>query len=397
MKMEQKMREYKKRLNDLRIKMDENGIDVALIQFFVDIYYFTGSNQLSTLIVPLKGDPVLFVQVGFDMAIGESWLEDIRTMEGMNSIKDFFSEHHIEAATIGINEDTVSVPLYKRYNESFRQAEFVNISPLIQEIRLVKSDSEITLIEKSAKLSNQAHKRVIEVLKEGITELELSAEVEFVLRKGGHVGCLFTRRSGYGMQCGVIGPSGPNLGIISGYGAITNTGKGLNSAMPMGASLRKIRRGDMVEIDIGVNTEGYHSDEARMYVIGQPDDKQKKAFEVVFNAYQAALNTISPGVKGKDVYEAARKVMEKAGYLEYFAGFSRYSKFNFLGHGIGLEINEHPLINFRDETIFKPKMTIAIEPKIVAPDWGVTFEETVLITENGYRLLTESKRELIVV
>jgi len=391
------MHDYKKRLDTMKIKMEENSIDIAILQFYVDIYYFSGSNQLSTLIIPLKSNPVFFVQVGLDIAREESWIEDIRRMDGMGSLRELFADRNIGAVTIGINEDTVPVPLYKKYLESFPQANFVNISPIIQDIRLIKTDYEVSLIEKSAEVSLQAHKKVPEVLIEGKTELALSSEIEYVLRKNGHVGCMFSRRGGYAMHSGVIGPSGPNLGVISGSGAITNTGKGLNSAMPIGASLRKINHGDMVEIDIGVNIEGYHSDEARMYVLGKADERQKRAFDAVYSAYQAALKIIAPGVKGKEVYFAARRAIEKAGYLEYFAGFSRYPRYNFLGHGIGLEINESPLINSHDETIFKKNMTIAIEPKVIAPHWGVTFEDTILVTEKGCRLLTKSQRDLIVV
>ena len=389
------MHDYIKRINNLKEAMEEKGIDIALLQFYVDIYYFSGSNQLSTLLVPLKGNPVFFVQVGLDMAKEESWIQDIRKMDGMSSIREVFAEQNLEAATIGINEDTVPVPLYKKYLESFSQATFINISPLVQEIRSIKTDSEIALIRKSAEVSHQAHKSVPKLLREGITELELSAEVEYILRRNGHVGYMFTRRNRYAMSSGVIAPSGPNLGFISGSGAITNTGRGLNSAMPIGASFRRIKQGDMVEMDIGVNAEGYHSDEARMYILGNPDDRQKRAFEVVYNAFQTALKTICPGVKGKEVYYAARKVIENSGYMDYFAGFARYPKYNFLGHGIGLEINEPPLINPHDETVLKPNMTIAIEPKLIAPNWGVTFEDTILITEYGYQFLTKSKRELV--
>lgn len=391
------MVEYKKRLRNLRKRMEDNGIDIAIIQFFVDIYYFSGSNQLSTLIIPLDIDPVLFVQVDIDVAREETWIEDIRRLYGMISLREFFAERNINIVTIGINEDTVPATLYKKYRKSFYGANFVNISPLIQEIRSIKSDKEIGLIEKAAEVSFLGHKRVQEVLKEGITELDLSAEVEYTLRRKGHAGCMGNRRRMYSLPAGPIGPSGPNLGVISGFGAITITGKGLGSNLPMGASLRKICHGDMVAVDIATNIEGYYSDEARMYVIGQPDDRQKRAFEVIFMAYQSALNTIRPGVKGKEVYNAAREVVEKASYLDYFAGFSRYPQYNYLGHGIGLETNEHPLISPRDETILQPNMVIAIEPKIIAPLWGVTLEDTILVTEDGCKPLTKTKRELIVV
>jgi Xaa-Pro aminopeptidase len=391
------MDEYPKRLQNLRTRMEENGIDIAIIQFFVDIYYFSGSNQLSTLIVPLDGDPVLLVQVGIEVAKEETWITDIRRLKGLVSLQEYFKEKNIKARNIGINEDTVTGTLYKKYKENFAGANLINISPLMQEIRAIKSDKEIGLIEEAAEVSLLGHQRVSEVLKEGITELDLSAAVEYCVRKAGHSGCSISRKNGFFPPAGPIGPSGPNLGVISGFGAITISGTGLSSAQPGGASSRKMNSGDMTMVDININIGGYHSDETRMYVIGSPDDQQKRAFDAIFAAYQAALNTMRPGVKGKDVYQAARKALEKAGYLDYFAGFSRYPQYNYLGHGVGLESNEHPLISPRDETILEPNMVIAIEPKLIAPHWGGSLEDTILITQNGYRILTKTKRELIVV
>ncbi|MBC8393384.1 MAG: M24 family metallopeptidase, partial [Deltaproteobacteria bacterium] len=104
-----------------------------------------------------------------------------------------------------------------------------------------------------------------------------------------------------------------------------------------------------------------------------------------------------PGVRSREVYYAAVDVVERAGYLDYFAAFSRYPKYNYLGHGVGLEAIEFPFIDPRDETILQPNMVIAIEPKLIAPDWGCSLEDTVLVTREGFRVLTKTERELIVV
>ena len=391
------MDEFRKRLNNLREQMETAGIDIAIIQFFIDIYYFSGSNQLSTLIVPRDGDPTLFVQVGIDIAREDSWIRDIRALEGMNSLKDFLSSGRNGNVTFGINEDTVSGTLYRKYRESFPAAKFVNISPVIQKIRSIKSDKEVNLIEKTAEVSSLGHVHVREVLKPGLTELDLSAAVEHAIRRNGHSGCSITRRGGYALPAGPIAPSGPNLGVISGNGAITMTGTGLSPALPIGASWRKMNQGDMVAVDVSTHVNGYHSDETRMYIIGQPDERQKNAYEVIFNAYHAAIDAIRPGVRSREVYYAAVDVVERAGYLDYFAAFSRYPKYNYLGHGVGLEAIEFPFIDPRDETILQPNMVIAIEPKLIAPDWGCSLEDTVLVTREGFRVLTKTERELIVV
>ena len=281
--------------------------------------------------------------------------------------------------------------------EAFPDAILVNISPIVEQLRKVKSEEEISLIKKASEISFRGHKRVKEVLKEGVTELELAAEVEMILRKLGHTGVLF--RKGRGSfppgGYGVIGPSGSNLGVISGTGDITITGKGLSLAFPFGASRRKISRGDMVMVDIGTNFEGYHSDECRMYVVGKPDGKQKTAFKLVSEALEAAIDNVRAGVKGKDVYFAAKELIDKAGYSDYFAAFKDYPAYSYLGHGVGLEIGEPPFITPKDETIFEVNMVVALEPKLIAPNWGVSLEDTILVTDNGCELLTMSPRGLM--
>ena len=391
------MDEFRQRLNNLREQMETAGIDIAIIHFFIDIYYFSGANQLSTLIVPRDDDPTLFVQVGIDVARKDSWIRDIRALEGMNSLRDFLSVGKNGNVTFGINEDTVPGTLYRKYRESFPAAKFMNISPVIQKIRSIKSDKEVNLIEKTAAVSSLGHAHVREVLKPGLTELDLSAAVEHAIRRNGHSGCSITRRGGYALPAGPMAISGPKLGVISGNGAITMTGTGLSPALPMGASQRKMTHGDMVAVDVSTHVNGYHSDEARMYIIGQPDEQQENAFEVIFNAYQAAIDAIRPGVRSREVYYAAVNVIERAGYLDYFAAFSRYPKYSYLGHGVGLEAIEFPLIDPRNETVLQPNMVIAIEPKLIAPHWGCSLEDTILVTDDGYRVLTKTKRALIVV
>ncbi len=386
---------YKRRLKALRAEMERKGIEAALLQHWADIYYFSGVNQRSTLMIPLEKEPVLLVQVGMYEAIKRSWIREIRGLEGIQSLKTLFSELGLERARIGINEDVISAKLHKRLVDALPDLSFIDISPLILGLRQIKSEEEISIIRKAAEVSRKGHKRAEEILREGLTELELAAEIETTLRKAGHSGFLCLRGRNLSGGYGIIGPSGPNLGVISGMGDITITGRGLGPAFPFGASKRKIKQGEMVIIDIGTNFQGYHSDEARMYVIGKADKKKRKAFEIILDAQETALDVVKPGIKGKEVYKAAKKVVDKAGYGEYFAALKDYPHYTYVGHGVGLEINEPPLLTPEDETILRENMTLAIEPKLIAPHWGVSLEDTILITSKGWEFLTTTKRKLI--
>ncbi len=385
-----------RRVEELRRSMAEAGVDVAVITHIIDVYYFSGTGNRSTLIVPLEGEPKLLVQVGYERAKEDSWISDVRRAGGTSDIKRVLDELGLSRGVVGLNMDTISAGFYLKLSSILKEAKLVNVSPLVLDVRSVKDKNEVELIEKAAEISRIGHKRVEEVLEPGITELELAVEVECTLRRAGHDGFIRHRTWRFNAY-GVIGPSGPNLGVITGPGAITITGPGTCPALPYGASNRRIEKGDMVLVDFVVSYMGYHHDEARMYAVGDVDSRKVKSFKLVKEAEEQALEAIKPGRPVSDLYWAARSVFEREGLLDYFAAYSEYPQYTYLGHGIGLEVVEEPSITPGNDKLLRPGMTICIEPKLIAPDWGASFEDTVLVEEDGPRILSKTPRELIYV
>jgi len=384
------------RLEELKRRMVEEGLRAVVLTHSPDVYYFAGVASRAMLVVPAEGDAVLLAHIGYERALKESWVRDVRRGGGVEELRKVLEELGVEGGVIGVCLDVISASLYLRLSAALKGYELVDVSPLVLDVRAVKDEGELKLMERAAEISRIGHRRVEEVLEPGMTELELAIEVEESLRRAGHDGFIRHRTWRWGGY-GVIGPSGPNLGVVSGPGAITITGPGACPAIPYGPSHRRIERGDMVLVDFVSSYMGYHHDEARMYAVGDVDSKKLRSFKLVKEAEEAALSIAKPGVEASQLYWEARKVFEREGMLDFFAGYAEYPQYTYLGHGIGLEVVEEPSITPRNAKPLRPGMAICLEPKLIAPHWGASFEDTVVVEEDGPRILSRTPRELIYV
>jgi len=383
--------EYEKRLAKLRESMSVSGINIALLTQQRDIYYFTGTAVYSILVIPIDGEPILLVRINVDRAKRETWIKDIRFSQGMCTLAEALSSFN--KGNIGIEKDVVSVSFYEQLIKNLPGFNFADVSPLVLAIRMLKSKPEINLIRKAAEISHLGFQKFAEIVEEGITEIELESEIEAAKKRVGHEGTMQFRTNNPGLSFGTLA-SGPNLTEVSGYW-IAIIGKGPSSARPYGSSHRKIRRGDLVDVNHATVFQGYHSDEARMYVVGKPTAKQERIFSIVREAQKAAIEVIKPDIEVAQIYYSAEEIMKKHGYCEYFMAYGQYGV-KYVGHGVGLEIDEPPLISPENKTILKPGMVLAIEPKVIIPKWGgMDLEDTVVVTEDGYEILTFTRRELI--
>ena len=384
--------EYEKRISLLKQGMYQRGIDLALLFHSIDVYYFSGTGTYSILAVPLKGEPVLLVRTGLDRAWKDCWLErkNIISSQGMETLKILVREMP-GVRVIGIEKDTLTASFVERLSSLLPENQFQDISPTVLDVRRVKSEREIALMREAARISMAGFRRCEEVLTEGMTEVEIQSEIEIVQRMAGSDGGLIGRAAPPGF--GIIA-AGPNSFEMSGA-YISMSGIGLSNAHPDGPSRRRIRNGDMVVVDKVTSFQGYLADEGRTYVMGRADDQLRKYFEVVRQMLQACLEAIQPGALASNVYHAAKRVAAESGCLEYFMAHGQYG-IEYIGHGIGLEVDEPPLITPNSTQILEPGMVIAIEPKLIIPGWGgVDLEDTVVITSQGNELLSQTRRDLI--
>jgi Xaa-Pro aminopeptidase len=221
----------------------------------------------------------------------------------------------------------------------------------------------------------------------------LTAEVEAAMRRAGHEGYQSLRHPG-GRGGGIFLMSGENLTVRGGHGLVV-TGVGLSPASPYGASRRVLQAGDLVVVDIGSTWGGYTGDESRTYVVGPATEEQRALFAVARAAEDAVLEMLRPGVAVADLYAAAEAVVAQ-GALPYFSPGSLTLP-GFVGHGIGLELDEPPILWPRDEARVQAGMVLAIEIEVSAPAWGmmVKLEDTVVVRADGHEILTVTPRVLI--
>ena len=385
--------EYEERISLLRQGMSEKGIDLALLFHSTDIYYFSGTGTYSTLAVPLDGEPILLVRIGFERALRDTWLkpENVRRSQGIKSVKNLVLEQVPRAKVIGIEKDVITADFGERLSRLLPQNQFQDVSPIVLEIRMVKSEGELNILRKAGLISMEGFRKCEEVLSEGMTEIELQSEIERVQRQLGS-GDVVTGRA-MSHTFGVIA-SGINSSKFSGP-FISMSSMGLSNARPFGASKRQMKKGDLVIVDKGTPFQGYHVDEARTYVIGKASDEQRRLFDIIIQMHSACLNAVQPGATTGDVYNAAKKIAIEFDCLEYFMGYGQYGV-EYVGHGVGLEMDEPPLVSPYDNRVLKPGMVLAIEPKLMVPGWGgVDIEDTVVVTPHGNEFLTRARRELV--
>lgn len=268
----------------------------------------------------------------------------------------------------------------------------VSISEEIMMQRMKKDREEIGLIKGACMIMKAGHQKALEVLSEGMTELELAAEVECAYRKAGHEGILSMRKFDFYISRGPFS-SGENLFKVSGF-SNTITGIGLSPAILAGPSLRKIKNGDLIVIDIPVCYRGYHCDETRTYVLGRPSKEVKLLFQALREISDNVMSSLKEGVKCREIFHIAHLCANRLGVDEYFLGLNP-RKGNFIGHGIGLDANEPPTLSANSDFELRQNYVLTVEVHLTHPEHGaVKLEDVVLINKNGYEILSVTERKL---
>lgn len=373
--------------------MRREGFTAAILVYSRDVFYYSGTAQPCNLLVTPSHGPVLFVRRALDFVQKESSLPDIVEGRRFEDIKQLLDQWKLDAGVLGLEEDVIPAAMYVKASQLFHQMQIRNISPLILQQRMLKDEEEVRLIRKACSLFDNAHRVVMETLEPGVTELELANEVMRKIRGSGHDGTLFFRRWDAVLPAESILTSGSNLTKISGH-AMTITGTGTSNALAWGPSNRRIRKGDMVVWDIGVNYRGYHGDAARTYVVGKATRKQKEIFDKLKRVQEAAFKSMRPGTRSSEVYFAAKREAEKCALPDFFMGYGKH-KGEYVGHGLGLEVDEPPVLDSNTKTPLRKNMILTAEPKFIIPRWGsMMIEDTVLLKDESVERLTRLEREL---
>ncbi len=381
------------RIGTFAAALADAGMAAALVMNPPDLYYLAGTGQPCNLLVTPGREPVLFARRYLELAQRSSRVERVIPGAGFSAVA---REAELGDGPLGMELDKLPAGLVARAQKAFPEREIVDCAPLLLAQRAVKDAGEVEAMRASVRLFDALHEAMCEHLRPGIAEHELAGELDRALRRAGHEGVIFQRRWDAKMAMEGALASGENLVTFS-RGPITVTGVGLSESFPMGASDRRLEHGDLLLIDLGLNRAGYHGDMARCYAVGELPDGVEPLARACRDIQDAAIEAIRPGVAAHAVYDAAAEAAERLGVADYFQGYGDL-RGPYIGHGIGLELDEPPVLGPGVETPIEEGMILAIEPKLISPSFGaVNIEDDVVVTADGCEILGDLPRSLFVI
>lgn len=389
--------ELEHRCSRLQTAMCDEGLDAVIIVQSADLYYFTGTIQTGALYVPAAGQPLYMVRRDHLRARMESGLKEVLPFTSMADIPEILAEYGCLAPlTIGMEFDVLPVAVFERYKKVFPEAAFKDASPLIRKIRMIKSHYEIHLMQDAANQVDTVYRAAVRLLKEGMTDVALAAELERVARLEGHPGLIRMRVFNGEMIFGHT-----FSGADSAVPAYTDTpfgGLGITPSFGQGASYKPISRDEPVVVDFSGSCDGYLVDQTRIMALGGLSPKLMKGYEDML-LIQELMKQMAPQLPSwGELYDECLSLAVSMGYSESFMGAGG-SQVSFIGHGIGIEIDEYPFIarGFHKMNL-APGMAFAFEPKLVFPgDGAVGIENSFYLADDGtLKQLTFSDEKVMI-
>lgn len=381
--------ELKLRRDKIRVLMAQQEIDAALITCNVNLIYTYGRVVSGYLYLPLNAPARLFIKRPNNIEG-----EHIHAIRKPEQLPELLKECGLPLPTkLMLEGDELSFTEYSRLAVCFPETEVVSCgTALIRQARTVKTDIELEMLRRSGAAHTKAYEQIPSVYQPGMTDRQLSIEIERLMRLEGCLGIF--RVFGQSMEI-FMGSllAGDNAAMPSPYDFALG-GEGLDPSLPGGVNGTLLQAGQSIMVDMGGNFYGYMGDMSRVFSIGKLPEKAYVAHQTCLEIQDTVVEMARPGVVCEDLYNTAIKIVDKAGFADYFMGVEQKAKF--IGHGIGLEINEMPVLAPRMKQELEPGMVFALEPKIVLPGIGpVGIENSWAVTATGLEKLTLCKEEII--
>lgn len=376
------------RIDRLHKAMAGAGIDGLLVADNADIFYLTGRVYAGFAYIPAGMAPLWFVRRPVELE-GDGVVY-IRKPEDMAS--------HIVAAglamprRLGLELDILSFNQAERLRSVFPGAECVDATPKMRAMRAVKTDFEVEQMRLSGLKHEQVYRKIPKLYRVGMTDVELQVEIERISRLEGCLGVF--RISGQSMEIymgNVL--AGRNADVPAPYDFAMG-GRGLDPSIPGGAAGEEIKEHNAVMVDLNGNFTGYMTDMTRVFAVGSLPQEAVDAHQCSIDICRAFEREARPGVEARTLYEMCADMARERGLERYFMGHRQHA--GFVGHGVGIEVNEWPVIAPRSRQILERNNTIALEPKFVIPEVGaVGIENTYVIEDTGARSLTNAPEEIV--
>jgi Xaa-Pro aminopeptidase len=389
-------REVSRRIMMLQQRLRQGPADGALLLDPLNMYYYTGTMQQGAVFIPTEGEPVFLVRRSFERAQRETPLDRVFPIKGFSQLSGILADLGLHTNTLGVAETTLPVSLFKTLTAAFPDATFTDISAQLAMVRAVKSDYEVGLIREAGARHEMVYDAIPTMIREGMTEWELGAEIHKRMMALEYTG--ITRLTAFGGELflGIVsfGESANSPTASVGPGGLT----GLSPAFPLVGGRKKLGRGEPIFVDTGFGYEGYFTDKTRIFSLGAPPAPALEAHKVCLDIQEAVRCRLKPGVLPSRIYEEVfNELVFPLGFEKDFMGFGS-NQVPFLGHGIGLAIDEFPAIAGKIHAPLEANMVIAVEPKKGLQGIGlVGVENTYLVTAQGGEKLTPGSDEITIV
>jgi Xaa-Pro dipeptidase len=386
--------EIERRTSAFRAELEADGLDGAILVQSTDLAYLSGTNQQAHLVIPVKGEPALLVRRTLERAQRESPLSLVEPLSSLGELPAALERAGLaRGARIGMELDVLPAGRYLGYARRLDGYELADCSRAMREVRAVKSEWELERMRAAASQVRAAAEAVPSLLQPGVAESKVQLEVERVLRQAGHQGQLrfrgFNQEMHYGQVLG--GPSG----AVPGYSDSPLCGPGPNAVLGKGPNGHVLAAGDPVIVDLVGGHDGYLADQTRTFSVGPLADDLRDAYAVAVEILRAVERELRPGSTPSGLFDLSERMAGESGLGEHFMGHGK-GRVRFLGHGVGMEIDEMPVLAPGFDAPFRAGHVVAIEPKFVFPGRGaVGIENMYAVTDDGYETITTAPEELI--
>lgn len=368
------------RKKTLLASINELNADACILTSNVNLFYMTGSIYSGYYYLSKEGKSFHFVKRPNNIN-----LENTVFIRKPEQITEELQKHGVKIPkSILLETDTIPYSECTRIISSLEITP-INVSGIMRNIRSVKSEFELSQIRECAEMHEEVYKTIPRLFKPGMTDLELQIEIERQMRIHGSIGIFRSYGENMDIYMGSL-LAGENAAIPSPFDFALG-GKGTSSSLPLGSSNAVIEKGQTIMVDMAGNYRPWMTDMTRVFSYGKTNDLAYKAHQVSIDINNMVMDMVKPGVFCSQIYELAMDIVKNNKMEEYFMGTEQQAKF--VGHGLGLEINEPPVLTPRSKDVLQPNIVFALEPKFVIPHVGaVGIENTYVVTADGIEKIT---------
>jgi len=377
-------------------RLRQNSIDAALILQGADMFYLSGTVQDGFLYVPASGEPLLLVRKSFARAIDEARCCKVLKLARFSELPKRLAGEGLPAgATVGLELDVVPASILFRLQDALPNANFVDVSRLLLLCRAVKTELEKQMLKEAGKIALNVFSKIPELIRPQMREFELCAEIDRVARLSGHQGAVRVRKWNANIFSSPV-VSGPSACVPNLFDGPVGS-PGTCAAVPIGPGTRRIGPGEPVMVDMVLGYAGYCVDITRVFAIGRIDPDLIEAHKLARSILREVEAILVEGTPARQIYEAARARAQESGFAEGFMGLGE-SKVRFVGHGVGLELDELPVIAPRFDQPLSASNVVAVEPKFFFEgQGGVGLENTYIVGETACENITPAAEEIVIV